>query len=1038
MNEVLYVKYNRTRCKGFQTKVTIEDAGGLLRVRKSPLAPEAACHVKRLDESYRSFSDYYNGISLVEYHMEGVDAICPFVKGTSLSDIIRENSGSYEDLVSEIKDKARLITDVNDKFIRNFKVTPEFEEIFGRPFGIDDYKDKAFSVCNLDSIFDNFIMEDGGLVAIDYEWMMEVTLPVDFVIYRALKMFYIKNTGILPEGLSLDRFCLDCGISDSMFYVFEYMDDEFQQYVHGPGREAIYTDRYLKRVTGYRELFDLPRQLKLAGNHIGNLEASIKALEEQNAALNNNLVIFSDQMGKYRKALYNPFYAFYRLMKKAGKKVLPERYVKGLKVLKDEGSDVFKYKVKQYKSRALDYETWISRLEAERHNELISKEYAHKPLISVLVPVYNVSPDLLKDCLDSVIDQSYENWELCVVDDCSTNQETLEALKRYENNPKIKLEYRSENGHISRCTNRALSLATGDFVALLDCDDVLSPDALLEVVNALNVNPEALFIYSDEDKIDETGKHRFAPYFKPDWAPDTLMSLMYTCHLGVFQKSVIDSLGGLRPGYEGSQDYDLVLRVTEKIDWKYIIHIPQILYHWRTRKESTAADISAKPYILEATKKAKEDAFCRRGISAVTEYVEETKQFRVRYIPGKDSFVSIIIPSKDNPGVLERLLKSLREKTVFTRFEIIIVDNGSSPENKAAYSGLCRQFGCNYIYTPMEFNFSRMCNIGAAHSRGGYILFLNDDMEVIEGEWLDRMLGQAQQPHTGAVGAKLLYPGTTNIQHVGVLNLAPGPSHALGRLDDNAVHYFGINKNDTNFLAVTAACLMVSREKFNEVGGFDEDLKVAYNDVDFCFKLVEAGYYNVTRTDVILYHHESFSRGLDTIDEAKNSRLIAEREKLYRKHPSFSLSEHMDPFYNHRLVQDNIDYSYNLQGINYDRVLDFKKVDISTYVKAEDITFKSEICIVNKDNIYISGWAYKEGYRKNGSAPVTLIFTDEEGRSFAYEARKMYRPDVRDRLGGRETALIGYMLNTKAKRDLTRCRIGLAIGRYYTYIDEQS
>lgn len=916
MREVLYVKYNRTRRRDFQTKVEIELVDGRMQVRKSPLSLDGAAFISKMKKARDLYGDYYKNISLIDQTIEDLSLVSPFIKGISLSDHILKESIDYPSIVENCKKWCSVITDVGDGYITSFSMSPEFLQIFGNPYGLEGYCGKAFSVSNVDSIFSNFILKDDRVYAIDTEWFMEVCLPADFVVYRALKMFYIANTSFLAGNATMEEFCLECGIKDEYIDAFEYMDDRFQQYVHGKGREDIYTDRYVKKIISSAQVEDMPRRMQLKDDHIHNLEEKIKEQERIIAEQNNTLAEFSDRMAGYKKALYNPLYASYRLIRKIGKKTLPTPVKKGMKVWKTEGYDAFKEKYADHKRRSRGYEAWIKDIEAKRHEVIINKNLDIKPLISVLVPVYNVSPDLLCACLDSVLAQSYGNFELCVVDDASTRADTKAALKGYEGRDRVKIGYRSENGHISKCTNQALSMATGDFIALLDCDDLLSKDALLEVALAVNENPSAKFLYSDEDKTDETGVRRFQPYFKPDWAPDTLMSLMYTCHLGVFKKSIVDDLGGLRVGYEGSQDYDLVLRVMEVVDFKDIIHIPQILYHWRTIEGSTASDITAKPYIMEATRKAKQDALLRRGLRGEIEYISDTQQFRVRYLPNKDSFVSIIIPSKDNPDIIERCLKSIREKTLFGRYEIIIVDNGSSEENRGRYRALCRQYRCDYIYKPMEFNFSRMCNLGAEHSGGNFLLFLNDDMEVMDGEWLDRMLGQAQLSYAGAVGAKLLYPDSTFIQHIGVLNLAPGPSHALGRMDDNIVHYFGVNRNDTDFLAVTAACLMVGREKFEKVGGFDENLRVAYNDVDLCFKLVEAGYYNAARMDVKLYHYESYSRGIDTFDEVKAKRLASEREMLYKKHPAFALSEGMDPFYNHRLVQDNVDYSYNLVNRN--------------------------------------------------------------------------------------------------------------------------
>ena len=462
------------------------------------------------------------------------------------------------------------------------------------------------------------------------------------------------------------------------------------------------------------------------------------------------------------------------------------------------------------------YKQWIEKNEADI---MVVEPLSYQPLISVVVPVYNVLEAHLMECIESVIGQTYGNWELCLADDASTWDCVRTVLKKYETNPQIKVVYREKNGHISAATNSAIEVATGEFIAFMDCDDVLAPNALYEMVKKLNEGVEYDFIYSDEDKIDSDGKNRHMPHFKSDWAPDTLMSYMYTSHFSMYRKSIVEELGGLRIGYEGSQDYDFTLRFVEKTD--KIGHIAKVLYHWREIQGSTASNPEAKPYILEAAKKAKEEALSRRGIEGDVELIEGIYQYRINYHTGENPLVSVIIPSKDNVKVYERCIQTLFEKTLYKNFEVIHVDNGSSAENKSEYERIAGVYGVQYHYQPMNFNFSAMCNLGAKKSKGEYLLFLNDDIEIIDGEWLERMLGQAMQQHTGAVGAKLLYPETGNIQHTGVINLSQGPVHCFVNLRDDVVYDFCRNRLDFNYSAVTGACLLVSREKFDMVGGFE-------------------------------------------------------------------------------------------------------------------------------------------------------------------------------------------------------------------------
>lgn len=536
-----------------------------------------------------------------------------------------------------------------------------------------------------------------------------------------------------------------------------------------------------------------------------------------------------------------------------------------------------------------NYQRWIKQHEKDI---LKTESLERNPLISILVPVYNVDEVILTECIESVINQTYRNWQLCLADDASSWDCVKEVLQKYENHSQIKVVYRKENGHISQATNSALAVADGEYVAFMDCDDTLSPNALYEVAKKINENPQYDFIYSDEDKINEKGTRRFFPNFKTEWAPDSLMSLMYTSHLGVYRKSLVEEVGGLREGFEGAQDYDLTLRIMEKTD--QIGHIAKILYHWREREGSTSADSMAKPYVLEAQKRAKEEALLRRGLNGEIVYDPETVQFSVNYLLDEKPFISIIIPSKDNFDVYAHCVESIIEKSTYSNYEIVTVDNGSCDANREKYAEFCEKNRVIYIYKEETFNFSAMCNRGATNAKGQLLLFLNDDTEVITSDWMERMAGQAILSHTGAVGAKLYYPNSKMIQHCGVINRKEGPSHLLLQYKDTQVADFGRNRLNYNYSAVTGACLMVERKRFEEIQGFDESLPIAYNDVDLCFKLIEAGYYNTQRNDVHLYHYESLSRGDDTKDKEKFKRLVKERITLYEKHPAW---ERVDPFY---------------------------------------------------------------------------------------------------------------------------------------------
>ena len=552
------------------------------------------------------------------------------------------------------------------------------------------------------------------------------------------------------------------------------------------------------------------------------------------------------------------------------------------------------------KSGQKAYEAYIAASERD-----ISKteELPYKPLFSFVVPVYNTEEKILRECIDSVLAQTYQNFELILVDDKSDTESVVPTLESYKNKPNITLIFRKENGGISRCTNTGIEAAKGEYIVFMDCDDTVAPNAVYELTKAVNEDRNADFIYTDEDKLNEQGK-RTEPHFKPDWSPDTFMSLMYTSHLSAYRASLVRELGGLRSEFDGAQDYDLTLRFTERT--KNIVHIPKVLYHWRVQPHSVASDISAKPYVLKAVEGLKKDALKRRGLDGRVVFVPDVQQYRVVYTPKNSPLVSIIIPSKDNFEVFERCVNSIIAKTEYKNYEMIVVDNGSNAENTAKYAALCKKIKAVYKREEEEFNFPRMCNKGAGLAKGDILLFLNDDTEVRAGGWLEAMAGQAALDHAGAVGAKLLYPNGSVIQHCGILNLPIGPCHALAPFDDAVLHYFCRNRLDYNYLAVTAACLCIEKKKFDEVHGFDESFAVAYNDVELCFKLHEKGYFNSVRNDVVLYHHESLSRGHDEKDREKHKRQMAEMDRLYALHPSL---RGKDPFYNENLAGDRVDFA---------------------------------------------------------------------------------------------------------------------------------
>ncbi|MDW2741445.1 glycosyltransferase [Atlantibacter subterraneus] len=533
---------------------------------------------------------------------------------------------------------------------------------------------------------------------------------------------------------------------------------------------------------------------------------------------------------------------------------------------------------------------------------VIISDMTVKPFFSIVVPIYNTPLDLLQELIDSIEAQWYPKWELVLANDCSTDPKLYEALESITN-PQIKIVQLKTNSRISGATNVAIENATGDYIVFTDHDDLLTPDCLYEMAICIN-NEDPDFIYSDEDKLSEEGFY-VQPHFKPDWSPDTMMSTMFTCHASCVKKSLLAKTGLLRSEFDGCQDWDFVLRVSEQTT--KISHIPKVLYHWRIIPQSTASDIAAKDYVLQASVNVRKSALERRGLSGVVEpVVGPAGYFRVNYFPVGNPLVSIIIPTRDNYNVLRRCVESIKGKTKYTRYEIIILDNGSVAADALQYfSSLENDKSISIIHHNRPFNFSELNNVGVAHSKGEILLFLNDDTEVIHSDWLERLIGYAQLPHVGAVGAKLLYPETNLIQHAGVLNLAGGPMHAFHNTDRAQPGYFMRNLLEYNWLAVTGACLMIERSKFDRIGQFDESFPIAYNDIDLCFRSVDAGYYNVMCPAVELYHYESVSRGLDHQDEEKVRRLMNELSRLNEKHPHYY---QYDPFFNINLHPNGINF----------------------------------------------------------------------------------------------------------------------------------
>lgn len=562
------------------------------------------------------------------------------------------------------------------------------------------------------------------------------------------------------------------------------------------------------------------------------------------------------------------------------------------------------------------YQQWIENNEPDEEElqKQKNEKFESEPKISIVVPMYNTPKEFLKDLVNSLICQTYSNWELCLADGSIEQNKELEEI--YNKDSRIKYKFIGENKGISGNTNEAIKLATGDYIGLLDHDDFLPVFSLYEIVKCINKNPDVEFIYTDEDKCEEVDGKRYDPYFKSNFGPDTLRANNFICHFSVFKKELMDKLGGFKSEYDGAQDYDIILRMSEETD--KIVHIPKILYHWRVHNLSTAkSGGTAKPYAYEAGEKAIKDHITRLGLNGTVEPGKTLGTYKVNYDVIGNPKVSIIIPNKDYISTLKVCLKSIIKKTTYSNYEILIVENNS--ENEETFEYYKRIDGNNNIkvlyYPEKEFNYSKIINFGVKNSTGDYIVQLNNDTELLTKNWLEEMLGFAQRDDVGAVGAELFYPDGT-IQHAGIIiGIGGVAGHVFKNIPKGMHGYFSKDAMIQNISAVTAACIMTKKSIYEEVGYMDEKFKVAFNDVDFCLKIRQRGKLIVYNPYVQFTHYESKSRGMEDSPE-KQARFKSEIDRFYEKWKWFL--DKGDPYYNINLRLDNDQCAIKTEKINFD------------------------------------------------------------------------------------------------------------------------
>lgn len=589
------------------------------------------------------------------------------------------------------------------------------------------------------------------------------------------------------------------------------------------------------------------------------------------------------------------------------RKITPYRIKKGILYLKHYGAKEFCIRLKERLwAETMDYKTWYEthKPTEEQLEKQRDKSFSFQPLISIVVPVYNTPEEYLRQMLVSVLCQTYANWELCIANASPSNEVVTKVLNEFVNmDARIRSITIPQNDGIAQNTNAAIRIAAGEYIGFLDHDDILAPDALYEVVKQLNEDNSYEVLYSDEDKVTEDLTEHFQPHIKPEFNLDLLRSNNYICHFCVIRKALIEQVGGLRKEFDGAQDYDLILRCVERA--RNIIRIPRILYHWRMHEQSTADNPISKRYAFEAGKHAIEEHLKRCGEMGEVFERKDLGFYRVKYPVMGNPLVSVIIPNKDHVEDLKKCLASI-ERNAYKNYEIILVENNSTKAETFAYYQQIESEQRRVVTWDGPFNYSAINHLGVTYAKGEYFLFLNNDVEAIRMDWIEELLGNCQRKNVGAVGAKLFFPDK-RIQHAGiVIGIGGVAANMFAGIPGEYTGYMHKASIQQNYSAVTAACMMVSREVYEEVGGFTEELAVAFNDVDFCLKIREKGYIIVYNPEVQLYHYESKTRGPEDTKE-KLERF--QREIDVMKQRWSDILQQGDPMYSPNFSLKKCDYS---------------------------------------------------------------------------------------------------------------------------------
>lgn len=899
MSKVIYAKYNRTRDPRYQTSTKIyRKDDGTRYVTKEPLKEEAAAHVLSFPQKVAMSEILFESMKPIPVEIEGNTAIFPYMEGSRARDYLENYSHDFDLLMDKIRELADRLFLVNPDKTLPFVLSPEFINVFGE-FN-PPYELMAARGLNVDMIFDNIILREDRSEILDYEWTYDFPIPVDFARFRTLFHYYDSNKVVFADRISLEDYLVRLGISRDLVEPFMAMEAKFQFSVHGEGARYIYTGRYQQRINRFpddymsRDQFDdLQREAEYLRHEIKDLRKS-----------------FSWRISSPVRTAADTAVSLKQKATIASKLIYPEKMQQGLAYLKENGLAATISHTKEVLSGGMRAPYIFEEISPQEEEAQRKIHFAYEPMISILVPLYNTPRKFLMEMIESVVNQTYGNWELCLAD--GSDKENLRPVigKYKKKDSRIKYMKLKSNRGISENTNACIKMASGDFIGLFDHDDLLTRDALYRVVEAINTHEGTEIVYTDEDKLLTGSKGQnqgfIEPHYKPDFNLDLLRTCNYICHFFVVRKTVAERAGGFRKECDGSQDYDFILRCSEQTD--RIVHVPRILYHWRIHSNSTAADPKNKMYCYEAGEKAVKDHLVRKGILASVKMRDQYGFYKVNYDLKETSLVSMIITNPDQAGDLKRCIESICQQTNYNNYEIMVPISSETDQAVRDYLDSLKDDERIRLVETGKDNLPAICNSCADQAAGDYLVFLDSRTEIIDSDWILKMLSNCQREKVAVVAPKILYPDDT-IENMGlILGLKGIAGPAFRGLNRKAFGYNGRGISQQNLSAVTSSCMMISKAVFEEVGGMEEALKEAFYDVDLCLKVGEEGYLLVLNPDVECRIHRVKSNGDDVSGDDRFSQ-APEVEEEYMKTRWSDLLQKGDPCYNENLTLLYTDFS---------------------------------------------------------------------------------------------------------------------------------